>query len=160
LEAVFKSIYLKFFAPLCRFANFYCSDVEEAKNIVQSVFLKIWEGDKLILNQSEAAVKSYLFASVKNSALNANRKKAVFTELEAADLNISNAHEVDHAVQDLEDKIKILVQNLPERCRYVFYLSRNEEMSYKEIADLLDISTKTVENQISKALKYLRSKVF
>ena len=85
-----------------------------------------------------------------------------FEDIDAADELSSDYINVEDsiAVENLQEKINIGIENLPEKCRLVFTLSRVEGLSYQEIADQLDISTKTVENQISKALKILRNVIF
>lgn len=158
MEEAFKQVYHTYFEPLCRFADFYSSDKSVAKDVVQQVFLKLWESGKDVREISN--IKSYLFTSVKNQVLNDQRKNRVMEELEseevAADFNISDTLDG----QELQEKIERLIESLPEKRRYIFRLSREEQQSYKEIAELLDISPRTVENQISKALKYLKEQIF
>lgn len=147
-----------YFEDLCRFANFYCSDEQMAKDTVQQVFLKLWENQtnfNTIRNP-----KSYLFTAVKNQVLNDKRRTDVLQRLENEDVDAG--YTVDDALigKDLKEQIQELVNALPPKRQYIFRLSREEDKSHKEIAELMDIALKTVENQIGKALKFLREKIY
>lgn len=147
------------FEDLCRFAHFYCSDEALAKDVVQQVFLKLWESQTDFRKISNP--KSYLLSAVKNQVLNESRKSQVIQALQSEDQFAAN-DEVDAALlgKDLQQQIEALVNALPPKRQYIFRLSREEDKSYKEIAELMDIAPKTVENQIGKALKFLREKLY
>ncbi|MEZ4843557.1 MAG: RNA polymerase sigma-70 factor [Bacteroidia bacterium] len=154
-----KHIYIQNYESLCRFAQFYLDDAQLAEDAVQQLFLKLIDNKvnlTLIKNQ-----KAYLMTSLKNQILNDLRKEKILVQLETEDFvaDTVGLHEKLEATE-LHDKIKKLIEQLPEKCRYIFRLSREENMSYKQISELLEISPKTVENQISKALKYLKEKIF
>jgi RNA polymerase sigma-70 factor (ECF subfamily) len=154
----FKQQYFLYFEDLCRFAHFYCSDEQLAKDSVQQVFLKLWENQTDFRSISNP--KSYLFTAVKNQVLNESRKKDVMKRLENEDISDDYSVEDRLAGKDLKDKIQTLVNLLPAKRQYIFKLSREEDKSYKEIAELMEIAPKTVENQIGKALKFLRDKMY
>lgn len=127
---------------------------ESAEDIVQDCFIKLWEKK----DQLEIAgnVTAYLSKMVRNRSLDFLKKKRLQTsELNEAFQGASENE--DHLVtEDLQTRIDKTIDSLPEKCRQVFVLSRFEELSYQEIADKLEISKKTVEAHISKALKSLR----
>ena len=157
IEELFKS----YFGPLCSFAQKYVKDHDSAKEIVHDVFINLWEKrDELHMKSS---LKSYLFKSVHNRCLNYLRDQKKFDQNELSEENISAYGSVaytDHLEEaELQQKINQALDFLPEKCREIFILSRFEELKYKEIAGRLNVSVKTVETQMSKALKILREKL-
>lgn len=133
-------------------------DVDVAQDLVQDVFCKFWEKQaNLEINSSH---KAYLYKSVFNHSLN-HLKKVKRTDEREALFCSSICSEQNNVESQLDLKetnliVQQAVDMLPSACRAVFVLSRFEQMSHKEIAAQLDISAKTVENQIGKALKHLR----
>jgi RNA polymerase sigma-70 factor, ECF subfamily len=158
-EQAFELLFRKYYVRLCSFANKFLNDPEEAKEIVQDVFTKIWEGRDGI--DPEDSLKSYLFKIAQNLSLNKLQRKKVesrYTEvfkLVYLDQHEFSAHE-SLLARELEENIANALAKLPPECRKVFELSRTEGLKYKEIADTLHISVKTVEAQMSKALRSLR----
>ena len=151
LKQIFDSSYSNLVLQALRFVK----REEIAEDIVQDCFIKLWE-KKDELNISGNIV-AYLARMVRNKSLDFIKKKRLQT---------SELHETYQAgfiaentleTEDLQSKIDNTLDNLPEKCRQVFVLSRFEDMSYKEIATELDISKKTVEAHISKALKVFRT---
>ena len=129
-----------------------------AEDVAQEVFLDLWrKRERLNITSS---LPAYLRRAARNRALNHIRdQKLKFDDsdeghLELPSGNISVTQKL--AAEDLQRQINAAIDALPERCRIIFALSRFEEMTYKEIAEELSISVKTVENQISKALRLLR----
>jgi RNA polymerase sigma-70 factor (ECF subfamily) len=116
-------------------------------------------GEKRVALDLSTSLKSYLFTSVHNRSLNVIRDRKKFTSAEMPDV----AGEWDVSAQiesmELEGKIREAIDSLPEKCREVFELNRFEGLKYSEIATRLGISVKTVENQMSKALKILREQL-
>lgn len=158
LEESFKKLYQQHFEALCRFAHFYCSDAQLAKDTVQHVFLSLWEGKKDVSEMENPS--AYLYTSVKNKILNEQRKTQITKTLEQEDVAISNTAQEELEESEMADRLSYWINQLPEKRQYIFRLSREEQKSYKEIAQLMDIAPKTVENQIGKALKFLKSKIF
>jgi RNA polymerase sigma-70 factor (ECF subfamily) len=146
---------------LAYFARKYTGDLDSAKEIVHTVFIRIWE------NRSdfdwEKPAKSYLFTSVYNRSLNFIRDNRRFVSHEEAFVNHLVPEEaVFHDTLDaaeLEGRIGQALQKLPEKCREIFELSRFENKKYAEIAEVLGISVKTVETQMSKALQVLKNEL-
>ena len=128
-----------------------------AEDLGQEVFIKLWEKRNQI--QVNSNLGGYLRRMAINEAIAHLRKKSRFQAEEIEERHIKD-HEPDVAQQlfgkELKTKIQMAIEALPPRCRTIFVLSRQEELSYREIAEKLSISIKTVENQMGKALKNLR----
>jgi RNA polymerase sigma-70 factor, ECF subfamily len=158
-EQAFELLFRKFYDRLCAFANKFLNDPEEAQEIVQEVFAKIWEGRDLI--DPEDSLKSYIFKITQNLSLNKLRRNKVesrYTEIYKL-VYIENLDFSSHetlVARELEDNIADSISKLPPECRKIFELSRTEGLKYGEIAESLHISVKTVEAQMSKALRLLR----
>lgn len=135
----------------------YTKSIEDADEIVNDTFLAVWEKkDQLILDDT---LKSYLYTIVKNKSLNWLKKRKVeLTELDANfDLADSNTSAIEILqAKETEAAIYELIEKLPNKCKQIFVLSRKEQMSNKEIAILLELSEKTIENQITIAIKMIK----
>ena len=143
---------------MCFFAQKYVKDLETAKEIAQDAFISLWEKRETI--DMSRPVKSYLTMVIHNKCTNYLRDNRKF---DPYILNIENLLEVpqydgaDSMVEnELQLKIDLSIAELPERCREIFVLNRYENLKYQEIADKLQISVKTVETQMSKALQHMR----
>ena len=157
-KKAFEELFKQFAPNLVLFATTYMKDQAMAEGIVQDCFINIWaKRNEIELNEK---LKSYLYTTVKNTCLNSLSKRKVETSpMEYHDYNtaISNADPLQQLTQkETELKIAAAIDQLPPKCKRVFLLSRNEEMSYKEIASFLEVSIKTVENQMGYALKSIR----
>ena len=154
----FEGIFKEYFKPLTYYSRKMVNDHDSAKEIVHTVFIKLWEKrDKIHLDSS---LKSYLFTAVHNASLNFLRNNSKFysgdfTELENRDELTENMHD-QMVTAETEAKINSVIASLPDRCRQIFKMNRFEGLKYKEIAQTLGISVKTVEIQMSKALRILR----
>ncbi len=156
-EELFKSEYEK----LCAVANQYLADLDAAEETVQAVFVKFWEGRMAIeVKQSFAA---YLYTSVRNNCLNQLKHlkiKEAYKEHNKREMEYEESrNEVDSSADELTEKIKSAIDKLPEGRKRIFILSRYEGLKYKEIAEKLNLSIKTVENQMGSALKFLKSEL-
>lgn len=156
-EQYMHSIFTKHYKGLCLFARQFVHDNEKVEDLVQDIFLKIWEKGELY--EDESLVKNYLYTSVRNRCLNFIRDNKKFND--NLDVGIvEGTHEHNRTeYRELEKMLHNAIQSLPEKCREVFELSRFQNMKYQEIADTLGISIKTVEAQMSKALRVLREKL-
>ncbi len=136
----------------------YVRDRQSAEDAVQEVFEKLWKKRDSIHQIDN--LEAYLRRSVVNTCLNHIKKdqRIDWTDQES-DLDRTVSPLLTLETSELGDLIKKTIDGLPEKCRLVFVMSRYEEMSYKEIAQTLGVSVKTIENQISKALKRLRASV-
>lgn len=161
----FESVFNVWYEPLVNFANEYISDLEWAKNIVQSIYMRLWEKHSLV--DPDSNLKSYLYMSTRNACLshlrhirveNAYFEKAIRTnedyQLNYEALEELNIEQIDFT--KLEKRIQETIDSLPDRCREVFIMSRYNEMKNKEIALKLGISVKAVEANITRALTKLR----
>jgi len=149
-EALFKSNYTK----LCRVADNIVRNKEAAEDIVQEVFTKAWDKkDTLAVHTS---VEHYLRKATANASLNylESRKRIVPFNERISSAQIDTGDRL--SLKEFEKIVFHAIESLPPKCKTVFVLSRFENMKYQEIADHLDISVKTVENQMSKALRLLR----
>lgn len=158
-EEDFERVFRQYHVSLCRYACTMLKDAAAAEEVVQDVFLKIWEKRGSL--EFTVSVKSYLYRAVHNSCLNQAGKKKKEVSMEDAPLKIVHhaAPVEDMQSRELEKAIARALDQLPEQCRRVFELSRFGNMKYREIADTLGISVKTVENQMGKALRILREQL-
>lgn len=155
-EELFRSLY----RPLCAFANGFLRSREESEEIVQAVFIHFWEKREEI--NIDVSLKSYLYRAVRNAVLNRLKHEKVRTEharyMKAQGELVAFGGE-HMAEQELLVRIREALNKLPEQCRIVFEMSRFEELKYAEIAERLEISVKTVENQMGKALRIMREQL-
>jgi len=163
-KTVFAAVYDQYFGSQYVYAVKYVLDNEVAKELVQDSFLKLW-GKRNSLSE-ETQILPLLYQITRNNCLNHLKHEKVRekhkTRMQKLDLNymaISHSSAEKIITQELEDSIGKAIESLPPRCREIFELSRNEEKKYKEIAAELNISEKTVENQMLKALKIMREKL-
>ncbi len=160
-EAAFEMLFKSYYSPLCNYAFSFLNDKDEAEEVVQSAFINLW-GKRGSL-EIQTSLKSYLYTMVRNASLNvikhARIKKAhAAHELAGGEL-VHDGTAQSVLFSELEQKIREAMNALPEQCRMVFQLSRFEELKYSEIAGQLNISVKTVENHMGKALKIMREQL-
>ena len=153
-EAIVESLFRDHFEALSRLAMKYIGDFDNSKDIVHEVFASFWQ--KFDALPADTQYKSYLFTAVRNRSFNYLRDQKKHLHIMDAEMQISPASEDSVEAKELAREIEYGLNLLPERCREVFELSRFEEMKYAQIAEHLDISIKTVEGQMSKALRLLR----
>jgi len=157
-EAVFEKLFKEHFKSMCFFAQRYVKDFEAAREIVQEVFVILWE-KRSTIDVSRPA-RAYLGTSVYNRCLNFLRDNRKFNKdiLIAEHLFPESAAEFSDflVVEEINKKIDEAIAELPEKCREVFVLNRFEHLKYQQIAEKLQISVKTVEAQMSKALSHMR----
>jgi RNA polymerase sigma-70 factor (ECF subfamily) len=157
----FKLLYNRYNKKLYYFSLRYLGDNEEAEELVQSVYINIWEHRKSL--DETMSVKNYIYRSAVNYIYNYLKKKAirarfVETELQKGELQSNQTYD-QIFFHDLESSISSIVETLPPQQQKIFQLSRLEGLSHEEIAKNLDLSVRTVENQIYRALKIIKSKV-
>lgn len=156
-QEALRQLFERYYEDLVRRLYRLIPDQSTAEDLVQEVFVRLWEKRaELDIRQSLGA---YLHRMAVNRALSYLRKQKTRRESypkEAPKVGISAQAEQDLAAEELRQKIRRALQDLPARCREVFVLSRYEQLTYRQIAERLDISVKTVENQLSKALKIMR----
>tara|TARA_R110002050_G_scaffold281956_2_gene429654 strand:+ start:23154 stop:23705 length:552 start_codon:yes stop_codon:yes gene_type:complete len=150
-------LYDNYWKPLFISSYNLLKDKEVCEEIIQDVFIEIW--NKRLELEIKVSLKSYLYACVRYRVFNEFRKSKI-TQVELfEDLNKRFEYttpETKIMYKELENHVKLAVEGLPEKCKNVYKLSRNKQLSHKEIAEELNISTKTVENHITNALRILR----
>jgi len=154
----FEALFRAHYSNLCSYACVFLNDLDAAEDIVQEVLYKLWRDRNQLTIKS--SLKSYLFRSVRNACLNVISHIAIREEYK--NFNEQEIQEAERQftdqsiVSELELKIRETIEELPTERRRVFLMSRFEGLKYKEIAEKLGVSVKTVENQMYKALQYLR----
>lgn len=160
-ESAFEELFRTYYQGLCNYGNSMLKDMDEAEEVVQNVFCQFWEKRENL--DIQISLKSYLYKMVHNACLNKIKHQKVKNVYEQYKVSLGQGQSqpASHLAieNELEAKIKEAINALPEQCRIIFCLSRYEELKYAEIANQLDISVKTVENQMGKALKILREKL-
>lgn len=154
----FEELFESYFESLSRYAFSILHDSDEAQDVVQKVFCKLWDQRKEL--EIRTSIKSYLYRIVHNESLNLVHQRMNRAEINAEIISY-NDDATDNVneqliASDLQKAIDNALGKLPPQCRKVFEMSRMEQKSYSEIAQNLAISVNTVENHISKALRQLR----
>jgi RNA polymerase sigma-70 factor (ECF subfamily) len=154
------SSFEKFFHRYCQvlidFGRRYVNDTQIAENIVQNVFLKIWEFKEKL--DPSANIKTYLYTSVKNQALNYLRHLNVENQYaENVDILTAPTPEDNKFQKEIKESVYKAIAQLPKKTRIIFLMNRFDNLTYKEIAKIQNISIKTVETQMGRALKFLRN---
>jgi len=157
-ESSFEELYNRYWYKLYAEAMKRLRKGEVAEEIVQDLFTSIWLNRKKI--RIHTSIAAYLFTSIRYLVISSLKKEIVRKNYR--DIFQDNFQDYDNSTEkriafnELQGQIESHVRLLPERCRYIYELSRKEFKSNKEIADLLGISEKTVENQLTKALSRLK----
>jgi RNA polymerase sigma-70 factor (ECF subfamily) len=156
----FEHLFNRYCQVLIDFACRYLHDVPLAENMVQDVFLKIWQNRRQL--DPGASIRSYLYTAVKNAALNHLRHTVVEQKSQDKIRQLSSempTPEDNWNEKELNDSIQKAIASLPDKCHEIFCLSRFDGLTYAEIAEVQNISVKTVETQMGRALKFLRKQL-
>ena len=160
-EKGFRQIFELFYPRIWHFVKEYIKDEQEAKDIMQNIFMTLWEKRNSL--RADTNLNAYLYTLAKSQCLNylkhikvveryQNEQQETYINYYA--MNTFDPEQMD--IESLELKIEEAINNLPEQCRKVFEMSRYEGLKYKEIAQKMEISMKTVEAHMSNALRLLR----
>lgn len=156
----FEELFNTHYSNLCAYANNFLKDVDASEEVVQEVLFKLWTNkDTIIITTS---IQSYLFRAVRNASLNVLKHVNIREDYKLHheyEMQNEQSSEDEMIVSELEQKIREAIDQLPVERKKVFIMSRYEGLKYKEIAEKLNISVSTVENQMVKALKYLRNEL-
>lgn len=157
-EGTFEQVYKHYLRRLHGYAMSILKDADIAEGMVQNVFMRLWERKERL--SFSGSLQAYLYGAVYNECLNHLRHQKVKGEhrLHVSYTMTENDEATGAGMEllDLKDKLQLAMNELPEKCRTVFQMSRFEDLKYQEIADRLDLSIKTVEAHMGKALKLLR----
>lgn len=161
-QSSFQLIFRHFFPGLLSFAESYMKNKMLAEEVVEDVFIKLWEGRKML-----PAIKNlnyYLYVATKHAAINClekNRRNRRFDieELEEEALHFRRTPEDLMISEETLREIEHAINILPPKCRLIFRLIKEEGLKYREVAELLNVSVKTVENQMTIALQKITSQV-
>ena len=156
-ESAFQAIFHEFYLPVCKAVQRFIRDKGIVEDLAQDIFVRLWERrDQINITSSLGA---YLHRMAVNEALTYIRRQKKFQTNDIEDTDFkADQHSTDEVMagNELKDNISAAISQLPPRCQTIFKMSRYEDMTYKQIGEQLDISVKTVENQMGKALKILR----
>lgn len=160
---IFDELFKQYSKPLFYYAAKFVED-EVARDVVQDVFVKLWDDQSIIVKQS---LNSLLFTMVRNNCLHHLEKQKVRSKymektkfkLQEEELRFYMEEKTSLIEQELETKLNEVLKGLPDRCRQIFMMSRFENKKNKEIAEELDITVKAVEKQITKALAIIRTEM-
>ncbi len=155
LEVIFH----KYYGSLCRYLLLLFKNELIVEHIAQDIFIYLWEKRESL--EIKTSLESYLYTAGRYKALNQIRdskcREAIRKNLITSENEYNSDPELKLEIKELERIIEDAIKTLPARCQQIFRLSRGDEMSYKEIAELLNISVNTVEGQMAIALKKLRT---
>ncbi len=153
-ERLFKELY----APLCTFASKFLGDNDKAEEIVQDIFYGIWKNREKL--EIKISFKSYLYRSVQNNCLQVIQHHQVEDRYKQHMVNNMVEFQIDPMqemeLEEMNQLIEKTLESLPEKCKQIFSMSRFDGLKYKEIAEKLNISVKTVEANMGKALNAFR----
>ena len=153
---LFDILFKRYYRQLCLYAAHYLKgDIAASEDIVQDCFVKLWQQEA---KRDITDKRAFLYSTVRNACIDTLRRQhPEMTSIDPSDLEeiISDEEAIDRSEQ--EAKVWETIDALPDRCREVFLMAKRDGMTYNEIAEALNISVKTVEHQISKALKKLRN---
>ncbi len=159
--AGFEKLFRLYYSRLCAYANLFLNDPDASEDVVQDVFFKLWK------NRGELTVttniRSYLFRAVRNGCMNVIGNVSVretYKQANEEEIRRREQEPIDEMmVSELEQRIRETIGQLPAERRKIFILSRFDGLKYREIAEHLNISVKTVENQMYQALRFLRERL-
>jgi RNA polymerase sigma-70 factor (ECF subfamily) len=160
IEHSFEELFKTHFQGLSAYARTILRDEEAAEEVVQQVFVRLWE--KRTALQIDKSMQSYLYRSVYNESMNQLKHREVrraHAQYVLAGGEPEHADSRSLSYRELQLRLNEALNKLPEQCRTIFQLSRFEDLKYREIADRLNLSVKTVENQMGKALRIMRSEL-
>lgn len=152
----FEMIFNQYYQPLVQYGNTFMKDIDEAEDVVQQVFVSVWE--KRESTDIHTSLRALLYRAVHNACLNRIKQQKIRRDFAQSEVQQQSEASVSDPLQEkeLKQKIEDAITLLPEQCAKIFRMSRFEQLKYQEIADQLGLSVKTIENQMGKALKLMR----
>ncbi|MCL7764103.1 RNA polymerase sigma-70 factor [Polaribacter sp. Z014] len=156
-EKAFKTLFDRYYKKLVDYSFSFTHNLQEAEDIVQQTFITLWTNRKKI--NTEKSIKSYLYRITQNSYIDTYRKQkhkeSFFDEIKERALS-NRINDDDDLIEQRISKLKIVIESLPEKCKEILKMNKFQGLKYKEIADQLDISVKTVESHMHTAFKKIR----
>ena len=158
IKSEFHILFEKLYNPLCNYANAIIQDYDQSEDIVQEIFVNLWN-KRDTLDVDPDKIENYLIRSVKFKCIDLKRKEGTVRKHEKEVLHTADLHEdtEESEVPNYQEILYQAIAKLPEKTRAVFVFSKMDGLSYNEIADRMGISPKTVENQMGRAFKHLRT---
>ncbi len=160
-KSAFDTLFRKYYVRLCRYTCHFIASTPEAEEIVQQVFIRLWEQRQQI--SINTSLLAYLYTSVRNQSMNELKKEKIRRHYEEEFVIQKSLTEETTTGNPGEEKLKRAIEKaclqLPPKCREIFELSRNDGLTYEEIAEYLSLSKKTVENQMAIAFQKLRQQL-
>lgn len=156
-SSAFEFLFNKYYSPLCLLAAKTLHDLDSAREVVQNLFVYIWENRENINIQH--SVKSYLVTSVRFNCYRYEKKQSIMLPIESVLEDVADELYDSLELEELHQQLLSAIEELPCQCQRIFRMSRFEEMKYSEIAEKLNLSIKTIETQMGKALKMLRKRL-
>lgn len=155
-QQAYQELFYLFYEPLLRFANAFVRSRELSEEIVSDVFIRIWERRAQL--QEIGNCKVYLYVSTRNTALKylLKKQKQVSIGLDELEVELESQHLDPEQIllnAELMNRVARAIDDLPPRCKMVYKLIKEDGLKYKEVAEILDISIKTIDNQLAIALK-------
>lgn len=156
-KKAFEAIYKCYYSQLFYFLTRYLDSESTIEDIIQNVFFNIWQNRTTL--EPRGTLKSYLFSAVRNQALTQLKSEKKFERITKEFTDVTQQEESNtnrlFEVDELREAYQKAVAKLPQKRRHIFLMHRQENLTYKEISEILDISIKTVETQMSRSLKFL-----
>lgn len=154
-EAAYRELFLHFYKPLLKFAVSFVKSAETAEEVVSDVFISLWERRQQLENVNNLQV--YLYVSVKNTSLKylLRQKKQSAITIDELSVELASPHQDPEQMlltAEMLTRIEAAIDGLPPRCKIIFKLIREDGLKYKEIAEILNVSVKTIDNQLAVAL--------
>jgi RNA polymerase sigma-70 factor (ECF subfamily) len=167
-KSTFDFLFRSYYRGLCSYASSYIKSPDAAEEIVQEVFVKIWEMHHRILIHT--SIRAYLYQSVFNGCMNYIRsmQSSSFSHIDVDDISIRNElMSMDLAdaefsmvfSEEVEKELESAISDLPDQCRQIFRMCRADNLSYKEISNKLNVSKSTVKTQMSRAMSRIFSQM-
>jgi RNA polymerase sigma-70 factor (family 1) len=161
-EPAYRELFFHLYSPLKRFAYGFLKSNELAEETVSDIFIEIWRRRRELMDIND--LKVYMYISVKHAALKKlqelNKNKVVSIDDFSADFpSTYSTPEEAILTSELVQKIQLAINQLPPRCKLVYKLAKEDKLQYKEIAEILNISVKTIDNQLATALKKIAAAI-
>ncbi|SMO56268.1 RNA polymerase sigma-70 factor [Solitalea koreensis] len=155
----FKNLFDKYYKQLCLQAFILLDNSEEAEDVVQTFFLKLWQEKQY--HQIETSLKAYLKSAVRNACLNRIKQRKSFTEGSIEDASLLADENSDNVLEnkELQNQIEKALSSLPDHCRKIFTMVALENKKYQEAADELGVSINTVKTQLKRAFSKMREQM-